>query len=75
MEHPEIKLAALRQDNAGYYHSVTMLSAHRLTGKATGIHVRRVETVTFMETKALATGKPLPSRLTCDNGLTRTTMC
>ena len=43
MEHPEIKFAALRQDNAGCYHSVAMLSACRLMGTATGIHVKRVD--------------------------------
>ena len=43
VEHPEIKFASLRQDNAGCYHSVTMLSACRLMGTATGIHVKRVD--------------------------------
>ena len=43
MEHPEIKFAALRQDNAGCYQSVTMLSAFRLMGTATGIYVKRVD--------------------------------
>ena len=42
-EHPEISNAALRQDNAGCYHSVSMLSACRLMGAATGIHVKRVD--------------------------------
>ena len=51
----------LRQDNAGCYHSVTMLSACRLMGTATGIHVKF--SVTLMEAKALATRKPLPSRV------------
>ena len=41
-EHPEISNAALRQDNAGCYHSVSMLSACRLMGAATGIHVKGV---------------------------------
>ena len=43
VEHPEIKFASLRQDNAGCYHSVTLLSACRLMGTATGIHVNRVD--------------------------------
>ena len=42
-EHPEITSAALRQDNAGCYHSVAMLSACRLMGATTGIHVKRVD--------------------------------
>lgn len=42
-EQPEIKFSALRQDNAGWYHSVTMLSACRLMWTATGIHVKRVD--------------------------------
>ena len=42
-QHPEITHAALRQDNAGCYHGVVMLSACRLMGEATGIHVRRVD--------------------------------
>ena len=43
MEHPEIKFVALRQDNAGCYHSVIMLSACCLMGTATGIHVKRID--------------------------------
>ena len=43
VEHPEIKFAALGQDNAGYYHSVAMLSPCRLMGTATGIHVKSVD--------------------------------
>ncbi|XP_068737986.1 uncharacterized protein [Montipora capricornis] len=43
VEHPKIKSAALRQDNAGCYHSLAMLSACRLMGTATGIHVKRVD--------------------------------
>ena len=43
LEHPEIKFAALRQDNTGCYHGVTMLSACRLMATATGIHVKRVD--------------------------------
>ena len=42
-DHPEILTAALRQDNAGCYHSVIMLSACRLMGAATGIRVQRVD--------------------------------
>ncbi|KAL9984234.1 hypothetical protein ACROYT_G006507 [Oculina patagonica] len=42
-KHPEITSAALRQDNAGCYHSAAMLSACRLMGEATGIDVKRVD--------------------------------
>ena len=42
-EQLEMKFAALRQNNAGCYHSVTVLSACRLMGTATGIHVKRVD--------------------------------
>ena len=42
-EHPEITNAALRQDNAGCYHGVAMLSACRLLGSTTGIRVKRVD--------------------------------
>ena len=42
-EHPEIKTASLRQDNAGCYHSAYMLSSCRLMGDDTGIKVNRVE--------------------------------
>ena len=42
-EHPEISNAALRQDNAGCYHSVSWLSACLLMGAATGIHVKKVD--------------------------------
>ena len=42
-EHPEISTAFLRQDNSECYHSVTMLAACRLMGKATGIAVKRVD--------------------------------
>ena len=42
-EHPEISTAFLRQDNAGCYHSVTMLAACRLMEEATGIKVERVD--------------------------------
>ena len=43
VEHPKKSSAALRQDNAGCYHSVTMLSACHLMGEATGIHVSGVD--------------------------------
>ncbi|KAL9968875.1 hypothetical protein ACROYT_G021018 [Oculina patagonica] len=43
LKHPEITSAALRQDNAGCYHSAAMLSACRLMGEATGIDVKRVD--------------------------------
>ena len=42
-EHPEIEKAFLRQDNAGCYHSFTMLAACRLMEEATGIKVERVD--------------------------------
>ena len=42
-EHPEISTAFLRQDNAGCYHSFTMLAARRLMEEATGIKVERVD--------------------------------
>ena len=40
-EHPEIEAAALRQDNAGCYHSVAMVSACRLMEEDTGIRIER----------------------------------
>ena len=43
VERPKIKFASLRRDNAGCYHSVTMLSACHVMGTATGIHVKRVD--------------------------------
>ena len=42
-EHPEIMRAALRQDNAGCYHGVGMLTACCLMGAETGIDVTRVD--------------------------------
>ena len=42
-EHPEIKTAALRQDNAGCYHSVAVVSVCRLMAGKTGIRVKRVD--------------------------------
>jgi len=42
-EHPRIKTAFLRQDNAGCYHSFTMLAACRLMKEATDIKVERVD--------------------------------
>ena len=42
-EHPEIETAALRQDNAGCYHSIAMVSACRLMAGETGIRVKRVD--------------------------------
>jgi len=42
-EHPEIKTAFLRQDNAGCYHSFTMIAACRLMKEATDIKVERVD--------------------------------
>ena len=42
-EHPEIKTAFLRQDNAGCYHSFTMIAACRLMKEATDIKVKRVD--------------------------------
>jgi len=42
-EHPEISRAFLRQDNAGCYHSVAMLSACRLLSQETGVQIKRVD--------------------------------
>ena len=42
-EHPEIEAASLRQDNAGCYHSVAMVSACRLMAEDAGIRVERVD--------------------------------
>ena len=42
-EHPEITTAFLRPDNAGCYHSFTMLAACRRMEEATGIKVDRVD--------------------------------
>lgn len=44
--HPEISTAFLRQDNAGFYHSVTMLATCQLMEQATGI---KVESVNFSD--------------------------
>ena len=42
-EHPEITSAYLRMDNAGCYHSTTMLTACQSTQQDTGITVKRVD--------------------------------
>lgn len=42
-EHPEIKTAFPQQDNAGCYHSFTMIAACRLMKEATDIKVERVD--------------------------------
>ena len=42
-EHPEIKTAYFRQDNAGCHKSAAMLAACPLMQKTTGINVRRVD--------------------------------
>ena len=42
-EQPHITTASLRQDNAGCYHSATMLAACHVMEKHTGINVRRVD--------------------------------
>ena len=42
-EHPEITTASFRQDNAGCYHSATMLAACHLMQEKTGIKVTRVD--------------------------------
>ena len=42
-EHPEINKAYLRQDNAGCYHSIEMLTSCRLMEESTGIKVCRVD--------------------------------
>ncbi|KAK3734700.1 hypothetical protein QZH41_011292, partial [Actinostola sp. cb2023] len=43
MEHPQITTAFYRQDNAGCYHSVVMLTACQLMEETTGIQVSRVD--------------------------------
>ena len=43
IQHPEVTTAYLRQDNAGCYHSVTMLVACKAMEEATGIKVERVD--------------------------------
>ena len=43
VEHPEIRRASFRQDNAGCYHSATLLAACRLMQQTTGIKVKRVD--------------------------------
>ena len=42
-EHPEITTACLRQDNAGCYHSFTMLPVCQLMEETTGIKIERVD--------------------------------
>ena len=42
-KHPEIEAASLRQENAGCYHSVAMVSACRLMAEDAGIRVERVD--------------------------------
>lgn len=41
-DHPELKAAYFRQDNAGCYHSVAMLSSCPQISLRTGIHIKRV---------------------------------
>ena len=43
VEHPEIRRASFRQDNAGCCHSATLLAACRLMQQTTGIKVKRVD--------------------------------
>ena len=43
VEHPEIRRASFRQDNAGCYHIATLLAACRLMQQTTGIKVKRVD--------------------------------
>lgn len=43
IQHPEVTTAYLRQDNAGCYHSVTMLAACEAMEEVTGIKVERVD--------------------------------
>lgn len=62
--HPEVSTAALRQDNAGCYHSVVMLTACRLMGERPLGSVSKGSTsVTHREVKALVTGERLPLKL------------
>lgn len=42
-DHPEITTAYLRQDNAGCYHSVTLIRACPEVSKKTGVHVKRLD--------------------------------
>ena len=42
-DHPEIKTAYFRQDNAGCYHSVSLLTACPKISASTGIHIKRVD--------------------------------
>ncbi|XP_068721563.1 uncharacterized protein [Montipora capricornis] len=42
-DHPELKVAYFRQDNAGCYHSVAMLSSCPQISLRTGIHIKRVD--------------------------------
>ena len=42
-EHSEITKASFRQDNAGCYHSGTLLAAYYLIQQTTGIRIWRVE--------------------------------
>lgn len=42
-EHPELRSAYLRMDNAGCYHSTEMLAACHSMKQETGIHVQRVD--------------------------------
>lgn len=42
-QHPEVKRAYMRQDNAGCYHSAEFLTSSRLLEKSTGIKVCRVD--------------------------------
>ena len=43
IEHPELSTAYFRQDNAGCYHSVAILSACPDITRQTGVHVKRVD--------------------------------
>lgn len=43
LDHPEISTAYFRQDNAGCYHSVSLLSSCPSISKSTGIHIKRVD--------------------------------
>ena len=42
-EHPELSTAYCRQDNAGCYHSVAVLSACPDITRQTGVHVKRLD--------------------------------
>ena len=65
-DHPELNVAYFRQDNAGCYHSVAMLSSCPQISLRTGIHIKRVDFSDPQEARAPATEKLPLSRETYD---------